>query len=150
MPPGVARCAGCGVAMILNSGKGGVYRYYACSRATKEGHPDPLRRSIETDQVARLQVVQPSHQLDRDVGHRSKAGDRPKRRPGYTVHKKTPQYAERRNTDHVNVSVSLYPTRPPRRTHGKKSFTSERRFVRRRRCKNLANGSPPHRFCRSL
>jgi len=33
----LARCAGCGAAMIRNSGKGGTYLYYACSRAMKQG-----------------------------------------------------------------------------------------------------------------
>lgn len=34
---GIARCARCGAAMILNTGKGGQYRYYCCSRKLKEG-----------------------------------------------------------------------------------------------------------------
>jgi len=33
----VARCAECGAAMILNTGKGGSYRYYSCSKAMKQG-----------------------------------------------------------------------------------------------------------------
>ncbi len=33
----LASCAGCGAAMIRNSGKGGTYLYYACSRAMKQG-----------------------------------------------------------------------------------------------------------------
>ena len=34
---GIARCGHCGAALILNTGKGGQYRYYCCSRRLKEG-----------------------------------------------------------------------------------------------------------------
>ncbi|WP_439543388.1 recombinase family protein [Hyphomicrobium sp.] len=34
---GVARCGHCGAALIQNTGKGGLYRYYCCSRKLKEG-----------------------------------------------------------------------------------------------------------------
>ncbi len=34
---GVAHCGYCGAALIQNTGKGGVYRYYCCSRKLKEG-----------------------------------------------------------------------------------------------------------------
>jgi site-specific DNA recombinase len=34
---GLARCGYCGSAMIQNTGKGGTYRYYCCSRKLKEG-----------------------------------------------------------------------------------------------------------------
>lgn len=34
---GVARCGNCGAALIQNTGKGGRYRYYCCSRKLKEG-----------------------------------------------------------------------------------------------------------------
>ena len=34
---GVARCGYCNAALTLNTGKGGAYRYYCCSRKTKEG-----------------------------------------------------------------------------------------------------------------
>ncbi len=34
---GVARCGYCGSALIQNTGKGGQYRYYCCSRKLKEG-----------------------------------------------------------------------------------------------------------------
>lgn len=37
MLAGVARCATCGAAMIQNTGKGGTYRYYCCSRSMKQG-----------------------------------------------------------------------------------------------------------------
>jgi site-specific DNA recombinase len=34
---GLARCGHCGAALIQNTGKGGAYRYYCCSRKLKEG-----------------------------------------------------------------------------------------------------------------
>jgi site-specific DNA recombinase len=34
---GLARCGYCGAALIQNTGKGGQYRYYCCSRKLKEG-----------------------------------------------------------------------------------------------------------------
>ena len=34
---GVARCGYCGAALIQNTGKGGAYRYYCCSRKLREG-----------------------------------------------------------------------------------------------------------------
>ena len=34
---GLARCGYCGAALIQNTGKGGLYRYYCCSRKLKEG-----------------------------------------------------------------------------------------------------------------
>jgi site-specific DNA recombinase len=34
---GLARCGYCGAALIQNTGKGGAYRYYCCSRKLKEG-----------------------------------------------------------------------------------------------------------------
>jgi DNA invertase Pin-like site-specific DNA recombinase len=34
---GIARCGVCGAALIQNTGKGGRYRYYCCSRKLKEG-----------------------------------------------------------------------------------------------------------------
>jgi len=37
MLAGVARCGSCGTALIQNTGKGGRYRYYCCSRKLKEG-----------------------------------------------------------------------------------------------------------------
>ncbi|KAB2766091.1 recombinase family protein [Brucella anthropi] len=34
---GVARCGYCSAGMVLNTGKGGTYRYYCCSRKLREG-----------------------------------------------------------------------------------------------------------------
>ena len=47
----VARCAGCGAAMIRNSGKGGTYLYYACSRAMKQGKTACKGRRVRMDQL---------------------------------------------------------------------------------------------------
>jgi hypothetical protein len=47
----VARCAGCGSAMILNTGKGGTYRYYSCSRAMKHGKTACSGRRIRMDKL---------------------------------------------------------------------------------------------------
>jgi hypothetical protein len=34
---GVARCGYCGAGLVVNTGKGGAYRYYCCSRKMREG-----------------------------------------------------------------------------------------------------------------
>ena len=34
---GIARCGHCGSGLVLNTGKGGTYRYYCCSRKMREG-----------------------------------------------------------------------------------------------------------------
>lgn len=34
---GVARCGHCGAGLVLDTGKGGAYRYYCCSRKMREG-----------------------------------------------------------------------------------------------------------------
>ena len=34
---GIARCGHCGAGLVLNSGKGGTYRYYCCARKMREG-----------------------------------------------------------------------------------------------------------------
>ena len=51
MLAGVARCAHCGAAMILNTGKGGQYRYYACSRAMKQGKASCNGQRIPMDKL---------------------------------------------------------------------------------------------------
>ena len=51
MLAGVARCAGCGAAMIQNTGKGGAYRYYACSRAMKQGRTACQGRRMRMDEL---------------------------------------------------------------------------------------------------
>jgi len=47
----VARCAGCGSAMILNTGKGGTYRYYSCSKAMKQGKTACAGRRVRMDSL---------------------------------------------------------------------------------------------------
>lgn len=47
----VARCASCGSAMILNTGKGGTYRYYSCSKAMKQGKIACAGRRIRMDRL---------------------------------------------------------------------------------------------------
>lgn len=34
---GIARCGHCGAGLVLNTGKGGAYRYYCCARKMREG-----------------------------------------------------------------------------------------------------------------
>ena len=63
---GVARCGHCGAALIQNTGKGGLYRYYCCSRKLKEGATAckglrmPMQRldQIVIDEVSK-RVLQP-------------------------------------------------------------------------------------------
>lgn len=59
----VARCAGCGSAMILNTGKGGVYRYYSCSRAMKQGKSACPGRRIRMDRLDDMVLGHLSEQL---------------------------------------------------------------------------------------
>jgi site-specific DNA recombinase len=58
---GLARCAYCGAALIQNTGKGGRYRYYCCSRKLKEG-PTACRglrmRMDELDAIILRQIEQ--------------------------------------------------------------------------------------------
>jgi site-specific DNA recombinase len=51
MLAGVARCATCGAAMILNTGKGGTYRYYCCSRSMKQGKTACTGMRIRMDRL---------------------------------------------------------------------------------------------------
>jgi site-specific DNA recombinase len=63
---GLARCGYCGAAMIQNTGKGGLYRYYCCSSKLKKGPSacrglrTPMKRldEIVVGEVAR-QVLDP-------------------------------------------------------------------------------------------
>ena len=64
---GIARCGHCDAALIQNTGKGGRYRYYCCSRKLKEGPmsceglrmPMDQLDSVVIGEVAR-QVLEPS------------------------------------------------------------------------------------------
>ena len=63
---GLARCGYCGAALIQNTGKGGRYRYYCCSKKLKEGPsscrgfrmPMPKLDEIVVGEVAR-RVLEP-------------------------------------------------------------------------------------------
>ena len=65
---GVARCGNCGAALILNTGKGGQYRYYCCSTRLKEGPfgckglrmPMDKLDGIVIGEVTK-QILQPEH-----------------------------------------------------------------------------------------
>jgi DNA invertase Pin-like site-specific DNA recombinase len=50
MLAGVVRCAHCGAAMVLNTGKG-VYRYYACSSFAKKGRTACVGQRIRMDRL---------------------------------------------------------------------------------------------------
>ena len=58
----VARCAACGAAMILNTGKG-TYRYYFCSRAMRQGKTACEGRRIRMDKLDGLVLDHLSQQL---------------------------------------------------------------------------------------
>ena len=64
---GIARCGHCGSALIQNTGKGGAYRYYCCSKRLKQG------------QTGCKGLRMPMHHLDdiviREVGKRILAPD---------------------------------------------------------------------------
>ena len=47
----VARCGECGAALVLNTGKGGRYRYYSCSRSQREGKTACPGRRIRMDRL---------------------------------------------------------------------------------------------------
>lgn len=59
----VARCAGCGSAMILNTGKGGTYRYYSCSKAMKQGKTACQGRRIRMDRLDEMVLGHLSEKL---------------------------------------------------------------------------------------
>lgn len=59
----VARCAGCGSAMILNTGKGGTYRYYSCSKAMKQGKTACSGRRVRMDSLDEMVLVHLSEKL---------------------------------------------------------------------------------------
>jgi site-specific DNA recombinase len=48
---GLARCGHCGAAMIQNTGKGGAYRYYACSTKIKQGTAACPSKRIRMDRL---------------------------------------------------------------------------------------------------
>ena len=65
---GVARCGYCGMALIQNTGKGGRYRYYCCSRKLKEGPTSCRGMRIRMEQLddvvlgeLLMRILQPEH-----------------------------------------------------------------------------------------
>lgn len=63
MLAGVARCAHCGAAMIQNTGKGGLYRYYCCSRKMKQGATACRGQRIRVDELDKTVLDYLSGQL---------------------------------------------------------------------------------------
>ena len=53
---GVARCGHCGAALIQNTGKGGLYRYYCCSRKLKEGATSCQGLRIRMDRLDQIVI----------------------------------------------------------------------------------------------
>lgn len=47
MLAGIARCGRCGAGLIQNTGKGGQYRYYCCSRRQESAEPGVTPAKIE-------------------------------------------------------------------------------------------------------
>ena len=60
---GLARCATCGSAMTLRTGKSGRYRYYTCSRQAIQGKTGCKGRSIPMDKLDGLVVEHMSERL---------------------------------------------------------------------------------------
>jgi site-specific DNA recombinase len=64
---GVARCGHCGAALIQNTGKGGLYRYYCCSRKLREGATACHGLRIRMDRLDQIVVDKVTdHILDPD------------------------------------------------------------------------------------
>ncbi len=53
---GRARCGYCGAALTLNTGKGGAYRYYCCSRKLKEGRLSCQGLRIRMDRLDEIVI----------------------------------------------------------------------------------------------
>ena len=64
---GIARCGHCGAALIQNTGKGGAYRYYCCSRKLKEGATACRGLRIRMDRLDEIVIGEVGrHLLERD------------------------------------------------------------------------------------
>lgn len=68
---GIIRCGYCGSAMIQNTGKGGHYRYYCCSRKLKEGTTSCKGIRMRMDRLDEIvigevtkRVLEPRHLTD--------------------------------------------------------------------------------------
>lgn len=53
---GIIRCENCGAAMIVNTGKSGSYRYYACSTAMKKGKTECAGNRVRMDRLDDLVI----------------------------------------------------------------------------------------------
>lgn len=60
---GVARCGHCGAALIQNTGKGGLYRYYCCSRKLREGATACHGLRIRMDRLDQIVVDEVTSRL---------------------------------------------------------------------------------------
>lgn len=60
---GVARCGHCGSALIQNTGKSGLYRYYCCSRRLKEGATSCQGLRIRMDRLDEIVIDQLSSRI---------------------------------------------------------------------------------------
>jgi site-specific DNA recombinase len=54
---GICYCGNCGGAMTLRTGKGGRYRYYACSIKARQGETGCKGRAIPMDKLDRMVVA---------------------------------------------------------------------------------------------
>jgi site-specific DNA recombinase len=53
---GIIRCEDCGAAMVVNTGKSGAYRYYACSTAMKKGKTECAGNRVRMDRLDTLVI----------------------------------------------------------------------------------------------
>ena len=65
---GVARCGYCGAAMIQNTGKGGRYRYYCCSRKLKQGVTSCRGIRIPMDRLDEMVIGEVAKRVLEPVG----------------------------------------------------------------------------------
>ena len=63
---GICYCGNCGGAMTIHTGKGGRYRYYACSTKARQGETGCKGRAIPMDKLDKMVV---SHIEERLLDH---------------------------------------------------------------------------------
>ncbi|MFM7344237.1 MAG: recombinase family protein [Tagaea sp.] len=78
---GIIRCESCGAAMVINTGKGGAYRYYACSAVIKKGKTACPGNRVRMDSLDTLvidqfvsQILSPVRLRKLVEGHIARAG----------------------------------------------------------------------------
>lgn len=78
---GIIRCESCGAGMLLNTGKGGAYRYYACSTAMKKGKTECQGNRVRMDRLDMLvidefvsRILVPARLRELVEGHLRRAG----------------------------------------------------------------------------